>query len=138
MTYPTLKSVIREICEEERDEVNEASDIHKHWHHDLIKAWRADVDVGSCYDAYMNPVDLKAENLLEQISATSAHAVYGQDWTELQRLLSEYWFRQISSTVDRLIVEVHEDMISDRQSYREAQDEWRAEQRREDFKEFAA
>lgn len=140
-TYPTLRALTREIIEQERDDIHEASDIYPDWRNDLIKAWRADVDVADCYDAYMNPVDMRAETLLEQISATSPYAVVGEDWPELQRLMSEYWWLQISPIVDRLIPSIHEDFSSERQDRNEWRDEQKSDWNRERYalaKEFAA
>ena len=135
-----LHTLIREILDEERGEIDEASDINKDWHHDLIAAWRSDASVADCYEVFTNPVNAKAEILLEQISADMPNALITGS-TELQRLMSEYWWIQIGWYVDKAIMEVkaeHElTALIAKEERAEQQAEWNRD-RHADAKEFAA
>ena len=138
----SLKSKLREVFEYDDEPPHEAADIDKGWHADLIRAWRSEASVADCYEAFMNPTDAKAETLLEQISATLPYSIGKNangfnDVAELQRLVTEYWWRQITWFVEEAIYELHQEIRSDRQSRKDAIDEQRAEALADNFREWA-
>ena len=136
----SLHTLVREILDEERGEIDEASDINKDWHHDLIAAWRSEASVEDCYEVFREPASAKAESLLMQISADMPNALTVGS-TELQRLMAEYWWIQIGWYVDKAILEVkaeHElTALIAKEERAEQQAEWQRE-RYADAKEFAA
>jgi len=137
----SLHTLVREILDEERGEIDEASDINKDWHHELIAAWRSQASVADCYEVFTNPANTKAETLLEQISATSPYTVIGEDHAEFNRLMAEYWWIQIGWYVDKAILEVKAEReltaLIAKEERAEHQAEWQRD-RYADAKEYQA
>lgn len=123
----SLKAIIENLLDEERGEIDEASDINKDWHHDLIAAWRSEASVEDCYEVFTNPATAKAESLLMEISADMPNALITGS-TELQRLMAEYWWIQIGWYVDKAILEVRAEheltALIAREERAEQQAEW--------------
>ena len=130
----SLKSLLREIIEQDRGLILEAADIAKDRRKDLITEWRLSSAPESVIDAFTNPVDDTAERVQFAIALESP---YGPS-TALNMLLADYWWMQISPMLDKAITEVHEELNIDPPEPLEPVEDFEKWASRFTWKEFAA
>lgn len=133
----SLHTLVREILDEERGEIDDANDIHKDWRKDIITEWRLGANVSEVIESFTNPVNDAAERVQFAIALESA---YGPS-ERLNQLLADYWWLQITWRVDEAIMAAKSEHETTALIAREERGEQQAEWQRDRYlsaKEYAA